>query len=239
MGLVKGWLIATVEGTAREVLMLFSRSKSTLPTPDEALPGRDTPVRVPAAHFVNGHPLTPPFPEGFQTAVFGMGCFWGAERKFWQTPGVWTTAVGYAGGHTPNPSYEEVCSGRTGHTEVVLVVFDPAVVSFDQLLAVFWENHDPTQGMRQGNDRGTQYRSAAFVSEGQLPATLASKDRFQAALSAKRYGEITTEIGVLPTFYYAEDHHQQYLAKVPNGYCGMGGTGVSCPIGTGVESSAS
>jgi peptide-methionine (S)-S-oxide reductase len=238
MGIVRGWVVGSLQRAAQEVLM-FSRAKATLPTPDEALPGRDTPMRVPAAHVVNGHPLTPPFAEGFQTAIFGMGCFWGAERTFWQTPGVWTTAVGYAGGHTPNPTYAEVCSGRTGHTEVVLVVFDPAVVSFDQVLATFWEGHDPTQGMRQGHDRGTQYRSAAYVSEAQLPAALASRDRFQAALAARRYGEITTEIGPAPTFYYAEDHHQQYLAKVPNGYCGMGGTGVSCPIGTGVEPSAS
>ena len=212
--------------------MLFSRSKSTLPTPDEALPGRTTPIPVPDAHFVNGHPLTPPFPDGFETVVFGMGCFWGAERTFWQTPGVWTTAVGYAGGHTPNPTYEEVCSGRTGHTEVVLVVFDPAVVSFDRILTVFWESHDPTQGMRQGNDVGTQYRSAAYAtSDVQLAAIEASRERYQAALSRARYGEITTEVGPAPDFYYAEHYHQQYLAKVPNGYCGIGGTGVSCPVG--------
>jgi peptide-methionine (S)-S-oxide reductase len=213
--------------------MLFARSsKLRLPTAEEALPGHADAVRVPAAHFVNGHALEPPFPEGFQQALFGMGCFWGAERKFWQTPGVWSTAVGYAGGITPNPRYEEVCSGMTGHAEVVLVVFDPAVISYDGVLKVFWEGHDPTQGMRQGNDVGTQYRSAVYCfDEAQRVAAEASRDRFQAALRAAGYGDITTEIADLPAFYYAEDYHQQYLAKVPNGYCGLGETGVSCPVG--------
>ncbi|MPY91582.1 MAG: peptide-methionine (S)-S-oxide reductase MsrA [Acidimicrobiia bacterium] len=212
--------------------MLFSRSKSTMPTAEEALPGRGTSVPVPVAHFVNGHPLVAPFPDGLQTAVFGVGCFWGAERVFWQTPGVWSTAAGYAGGFTPNPTYEEVCSGRTGHTEVVLVVFDPAAVSYDQLLSVFWEMHDPTQGMRQGNDMGTQYRSAVYAtSDAQLAAAEASRERFQGALRRAGHGEITSEIRPAPEFYYAEDYHQQYLAKVPNGYCGIAGTGVSCPVG--------
>src|SRR4051794_19917794 len=214
--------------------MLF-RSKSQMVTEDGALPGRtDQTMPVPEAHFVNGHPLQGPWPEGYQTAVFGLGCFWGAERVFWQTPGVWTTAVGYAGGFTPNPTYEEVCSGRTGHAEVVLVVFDPSVVSYDQLLTAFWEAHDPTQGMRQGNDAGTQYRSAVYLTDGgQAAAAAASRDRFNAALGDAGYGEITTEIAPLGQFWYAEPYHQQYLAKNPNGYCGLGGTGVSCPIGVG------
>ena len=187
---------------------------------------------VPASHFVNGHPIAPPFPEGLEQAVFGMGCFWGAERKFWQAPGVYSTAVGYAGGYTPNPTYREVCSGMTGHTEVVLVVFDPKVTSYDAILKVFWENHDPTQGMRQGNDVGTQYRSAVYTaSDAQHDAAQASRQRFQDQLTASRFGRITTEIAPAPPFYYAEDYHQQYLAKNPNGYCGLGGTGVSCPIG--------
>jgi peptide-methionine (S)-S-oxide reductase len=211
---------------------MFGKSKLRLPTPEEALSGRSDALVVPPAHFVNGHPLQPPFPEGFQQAVFGMGCFWGAERMFWQAPGVYTTAVGYAGGITPNPSYEEVCSGMTGHTEAVLVVFDPEVTSYAAMLKIFWENHDPTQGMRQGNDVGTQYRSAIYCGDDrQLAAAEASKEQFQAALSASRYGEITTEIRLAPAFYYAENYHQQYLAKVPNGYCGLGGTGVSCPVG--------
>jgi peptide-methionine (S)-S-oxide reductase len=214
--------------------MLF-RSKSQMVTEDGALSGRtDQTMPVPEAHFVNGHPLQGPWPDGFQTAVFGLGCFWGAERVFWQTAGVWTTAVGYAGGFTPNPTYEEVCSGRTGHAEVVLVVFDPAVVSYDQLLTVFWEAHDPTQGMRQGNDVGTQYRSAIYLTdEGQRAAAEASRDRFAAALVDAGYGEITTDIAPLGNFFYAEPYHQQYLAKNPNGYCGLRGTGVSCPIGVG------
>jgi peptide-methionine (S)-S-oxide reductase len=203
-----------------------------LPDPREALPGRTVPMRVPARHYVNGNPLQPPFPEGLQRAVFGMGCFWGAERKFWETPGVFTTAVGYAGGVTPNPTYEEVCSGLTGHAEVVLAVFDPSVVSYEDLLKVFWENHDPTQGMRQGNDIGTQYRSAIYVhDDAQRRAAEGSRVAFQQALSASGYGAITTEITNAPEFYYAEDYHQQYLAKNPGGYCGLGGTGVACPVG--------
>jgi len=215
--------------------MLFSRTKTQIPAANEALPGRDTPIPVVAPHHVNGARLTPPFPQGTQTAVLGLGCFWGAERKFWETPGVVVTAVGYAGGITPNPTYEEVCSGLTGHTEVVLVVFDPDQVSYDQLLQVFWESHDPTQGMRQGNDVGTQYRSAIYYyDEAQKVAAEASRDRYQAALRDRGYGQVTTEIREAPAFYYAEDYHQQYLSKVPNGYCGLGGTGVACPVGLGV-----
>ncbi len=188
-------------------------------------------------HAVNGHPIVPPFPEGLRTAVFGMGCFWGAERIFWRTPGVYSTAVGYAGGHTPNPSYQEVCSGRTGHTEAVLVVFDPAQISYAELLRVFWEGHDPTQGMRQGNDRGTQYRSAIYTTDaGQATEASASRSTYQQALTAAGRGQITTEIAPLRDFYYAEDYHQQYLERNKNGYCGLGGTGVACPVGTGVES---
>ena len=211
---------------------MFSSSKLRMPALGEALPGRDTPMEVPAAHAVNAAPLRGPFAAGLEVAVFGLGCFWGAERKFWQLPGVHTTAVGYAGGSTPNPTYEEVCSGRTGHTEAVLVVFDPSVISYDDLLKVFWENHDPTQGMRQGNDVGTQYRSAIYTySEAQREAALRSKTAFEDALSRSGYGPITTEIREAPEFYYAESYHQQYLAKNPNGYCGLGGTGVTCPIG--------
>jgi len=211
---------------------MFGRTKTRMIADDDALPGRDTPVAVPAKHFVNGHPLTPPFPEGMQQAVFGMGCFWGAERLFWQLDGVWTTAVGYAGGPTPNPTYNEVCSARTGHAEVVLVVFDPEIVAYEELLKVFWEGHDPTQGMRQGNDVGTQYRSAVYASDdSQRAAVEASRDRYQAVLDRAGYGPITTEIADAPRFYYAEDYHQQYLAKNPGGYCGIGGTGVSCPVG--------
>jgi peptide-methionine (S)-S-oxide reductase len=196
----------------------------------EALPGRDTPMRVPAAHLVNGHRLEPPFPAGLSRAVFGMGCFWGAERKFWSLPGVYSTAVGYAGGHTPNPTYREVCGGMTGHAEVVLVVFDPAVIRYEDLLTVFWEHHDPTQGMRQGNDAGTQYRSTIYVDDDRQRAIAeASRDAFQRELARAGYGRITTEIAIVSTFYYAEDYHQQYLAKNPGGYCGIGGTGVSCP----------
>ncbi|HYC13232.1 MAG TPA: peptide-methionine (S)-S-oxide reductase MsrA, partial [Stellaceae bacterium] len=202
------------------------------PTPESALPGRKTAMPVPAVHTVKGTPLKPPFPAGLETAVFGLGCFWGAERKFWQTPGVYTTAVGYAGGYTPNPTYEEACSGRTGHTEAVLVVFDPKQVSYEALLKVFWESHDPTQGMRQGNDVGTQYRSAIYTfSDAQARAAEASRAAYERALSAKGYGKITTEIRPAGEFYYAEDYHQQYLAKNPMGYCGLGGTGVSCPVG--------
>jgi peptide-methionine (S)-S-oxide reductase len=215
-----------------EVTMALFGRKNALPTPDQALPGRDETMPVPAAHFVNGHPLQAPFPDGLELAMFGLGCFWGAERLFWQTPGVYSTAVGYAGGITPNPTYQEVCSGRTGHTEAVLVVFDPAVVSYDQLLKVFWEGHNPTQGMRQGNDVGTQYRSGIYTfNDEQLAAAKTSRDMYQDVLNAAGYGEITTEILPAPTFYYAEDYHQQYLAKNPGGYCGLGGTGLSCPIG--------
>ncbi|MFM1891433.1 MAG: methionine-S-sulfoxide reductase [Pseudomonadota bacterium] len=207
---------------------MFSLSRKTeMPTPDQALPGRSEPMPVPARHFVLDAPLAPPFPAGLQQALFGMGCFWGAERRFWQLPGVATTAVGYAGGYTPNPSYDEVCTGRTGHNEVVLVVFDPQQLSYAELLQVFWEAHDPTQGMRQGNDVGTQYRSGVYVFDAaQRAAAERSRDRYQAALSAAGRGRITTEILDAPTFYYAEAFHQQYLAKNPSGYCGLGGTGV-------------
>ena len=206
--------------------------KFAMPSAAEALPGRQRRMPVPAVHEVNGHRLEAPFPAGLEQAVFGLGCFWGAERKFWRVPAVYTTAVGYAGGYTPNPTYEEVCSGRTGHAEVVLVVYDPKVVSYDSLLKVFWESHDPTQGMRQGNDTGTQYRSAiyAFTPE-QRRAAEESRAAYQQQLSAAGYGPITTEIADAGPFYYAEDYHQQYLAKNPNGYCGLGGTGVSCPVG--------
>jgi peptide-methionine (S)-S-oxide reductase len=215
---------------------LFSKAKTTLVDPQDALPGRHEPITVPARHEVLGNPLTPPWPEGFHQIVVAMGCFWGAERVFWQAPGVWTTAVGYAGGSTPNPSYEEVCSARTGHAEAVLVVFDPAVTSLDEMLRLFWENHDPTQGMRQGNDVGTQYRSAIlFGDNAQRAAAERSRDVFAAQLKAGGYGEITTEIAPLRDFYYAEGYHQQYLAKNPNGYCGLGGTGVSCPVGLGAS----
>jgi peptide-methionine (S)-S-oxide reductase len=213
--------------------MLFGRDKMQMVAPEEALPGHDHRVfSVPATHAVLGTRLEPPFPDGLERAVFGLGCFWGAERLFWQTEGVYSTAVGYAGGYTPNPTYEEVCSGRTGHTEAVLVVYDPARVSYDELLRVFWEGHDPTQGMRQGNDRGTQYRSAIYVAdEAQLKAAEASRDAYQAKLAGAGYGEITTEIAPAGEFWYAEDYHQQYLHKNPMGYCGIGGTGVSCPVG--------
>ncbi|MGB6297797.1 MAG: peptide-methionine (S)-S-oxide reductase MsrA [Rivularia sp. (in: cyanobacteria)] len=206
--------------------------KLTIPTPQEALPGRKETMPVPEKHHVNGNPLKPPFPEGMEKAVFGMGCFWGAERKFWQLDGVYTTAVGYAAGSTPNPTYKEVCSGMTGHNEVVLVVYDPKKVSYEQLLKTFWESHNPTQGMRQGNDSGTQYRSGIYTySEDQKKLAEASKDSYQQALKEAGYGDITTEILDASEFYYAEDYHQQYLAKNPNGYCGLGGTNVSCPVG--------
>jgi peptide-methionine (S)-S-oxide reductase len=209
--------------------------KIKLPSKSEALPGRAERMTVPARHFVNGAPLSEPFPPGTERALFGIGCFWGAERKFWQTPGVVTTAVGYAAGHTPNPTYREVCSGQTGHSEVVLVVFDPKQVSYDELLKVFWENHDPTQGMRQGNDVGTQYRSGIYYyDDAQRRAAETSRDAYQGQLAKARYGAITTEILPAPEFYYAEDYHQQYLAKNPDGYCGIGGTGVTCPVGLGV-----
>ncbi|MEE9101250.1 peptide-methionine (S)-S-oxide reductase MsrA [Pseudomonas nitroreducens] len=204
--------------------------KLELPSSAQALPGRESPMPVPEAHYVNGRPLTAPFPAGLQQIVLGLGCFWGAERRFWQQPGVWVTAVGYAGGLTPNPTYDEVCSGLTGHSEVVLVVFDPRETSIEALLKVFWESHDPTQGMRQGNDTGTQYRSAVYwFDQVQKAAIEASRAAFQKELSAKGYGEITTEIREVPPFYYAEAYHQQYLAKNPNGYCGLGGTGVCLP----------
>ncbi|WGV28647.1 peptide-methionine (S)-S-oxide reductase MsrA [Halotia branconii] len=210
--------------------------KSVMPTPEEALSGRTQPISVPDRHYVNQNQLKPPYPEGLEKALFGLGCFWGAERKFWQLKGVYTTAVGYAAGYTPNPTYEEVCSGRTGHNEVVLVVFDPQLISYAELLKVFWESHNPTQGMRQGNDTGTQYRSGIYVySESQRQLAQASKDTYQQALNGAGYGEITTEILDAPELYYAEAYHQQYLAKNPNGYCGLGGTNVSCPVGV-VES---
>jgi peptide-methionine (S)-S-oxide reductase len=221
--------------------MLFSnRNKLTLPGAEDALPGRDTTMPVPSNHTVLGTPLTPPFPEGIEVAYFGLGCFWGAERAFWTLPGVYTTAVGYQGGATPNPSYDEVCSGRTGHTEAVLVAFDPTKISYDDLLKTFWEVHNPTQGMRQGNDSGTQYRSAVYtVGEAQAKAADLSARRYGDALARAGRGEITTEIAPAGPFYYAEDYHQQYLsdAKNPGGYCSMSGTGVSCPIGTGVSAS--
>jgi len=211
--------------------MWMSRKKLSIPSAADALPGRAATMPVPDEHFVNGHPLQPPFPAGLETAIFGLGCFWGAERIFWQLPGVYTTAVGYAGGHTRNPSYEEVCSGMTGHTEAVLVVYDPKQVSYDALLKAFWESHDPTQGMRQGNDVGTQYRSAIYATTPeQKRRAEASRAAYQQALERAGGGTISTEIREAPPFYYAEDYHQQYLAKNPNGYCGLGGTGVSCPL---------
>jgi peptide-methionine (S)-S-oxide reductase len=216
--------------------MFLTRHKTELREPADTLPGREHPLPVPSRHEVLGTPLSPPFPEGFERAIFGMGCFWGAERIFWQAPGIYTTAVGYAGGATPNPTYEEVCSARTNHAEVVLAVFDPAETSYEAMLKLFWENHDPTQGMRQGNDVGTQYRSAIlWTSEAQRDAAIASREAFARSLGAAGYGDITTEIAQAGPFYYAESYHQQYLAKNPNGYCGLGGTGVACPIGTGAR----
>ena len=210
----------------------FAKKASQLLPAESTLPGRKDKMRVAGKHLVKGNPMTPPFPEGMETVQFGMGCFWGAERIFWQLPGVWTTAVGYSGGTTPNPTYEEVCSGRTNHTEAVLVVFDPNLITREELFKVFWESHDPTQGMRQGNDTGSQYRSALYTyGDEQMKAALATRDAFQQALDKRNYGKITTEIKPAPEFFYAEDYHQQYLAKNPNGYCGLGGTGVSCPIG--------
>jgi len=218
---------------------MWSKKPSTIPSKKEALPGRSERMPVPDAHFVNAHRLAPPFPDGLSRALFAMGCFWGAERKFWQTPGVYTTAVGYAGGYTPNPTYEEVCSGRTGHTEVVLVVFDPKKLSYEQLLRVFWESHDPTQGMRQGNDVGTQYRSAVlWTSEAQRAAAERSRDAYQRVLADAGHGRITTEIAAAGEFFYAEPYHQQYLAKNPNGYCGLGGTGVACPVGVAAQAAS-
>ena len=207
-------------------------NKTRIPAKDDALPGRSDAMTVPDAHFVNGAPIKGPFPAGLEQAVFGLGCFWGAERKFWQQPGVYSTAVGYAAGYTPNPTYREVCSGMTGHNEAVLVVFDPKKVSYEKLLKIFWENHNPTQGMRQGNDVGTQYRSGIYTyGDAQARAAQASKEAYEAMLRRSGYGGITTEILPAPEFYFAEDYHQQYLAKNPRGYCGLGGTGVSCPIG--------
>jgi peptide-methionine (S)-S-oxide reductase len=218
--------------------MFLFREKTKMIDAERALPGRDTPIAVPERHDVLGTPLTPPFPANMETLVVGMGCFWGAERLFWQLDGVYTTAVGYAGGYTPNATYEEVCSGSTGHAEVVLVVFDPAKVSREEILRTFWEGHDPTQGMRQGNDVGTQYRSAIYYStDEQRAAAEASRDRYQESLTAAGHGEITTEIVPTGPFYYAEGYHQQYLAKNPNGYCGLGGTGVACPVGLGAQAS--
>ena len=216
--------------------MFLFREKTKMIDPDRALPGRDTPIPVPAKHDVLGTPLQPPFPDGLEQIVVGMGCFWGAERLFWTLDGVYTTAVGYAGGYTPNPTYEEVCSGSTGHAEVVLVVFDPARISREEILRTFWEGHDPTQGMRQGNDVGTQYRSAIYVADdAQRAAAEASRDAYQRALAEAGKGELTTEIRPAGPFYYAESYHQQYLAKNPNGYCGLGGTGVACPVGLGLR----
>jgi peptide-methionine (S)-S-oxide reductase len=215
--------------------MLSFKKSLDLPTADAALPGRPQPIPTASTHFINGHPLKGPYPDGLETAVFAMGCFWGVERIFWKIPGVHVTAAGYAAGITPNPTYEEVCSGRTAHTEVVLVVFDPKAVTYEALLKAFWENHDPTQGMRQGNDIGTQYRSGIYVTnDAQAAAAVESKEAYQQALSAKGLGTISTEIAAAGPFYFAEDYHQQYLAKNPNGYCGIGGAGVVCPIGLGV-----
>jgi len=215
---------------------MFSKKPPTIPSKAEALPGRAEKMAVPDTHFINKNRITSPFPDGLSRAMFGMGCFWGAERKFWQLRGVYSTAVGYAGGHTPNATYREVCTGMTGHNEVVLVVFDPRTISYEALLKVFWENHDPTQGMRQGNDVGTQYRSGVYVfDEAQRAAAERTRDAFQKQLNAAGYGAITTEIVPAPDFYYAEDYHQQYLAKNPDGYCGLGGTGVTCPVGVGAS----
>jgi peptide-methionine (S)-S-oxide reductase len=229
-------ILADGEIKRRRTMWQFLRKKTEMPTADRALPGRAAPgFTVPAKHFVNGNRIQPPFPAGLEKAMFGMGCFWGAERKFWEAPGGYATAVGYAAGLTPNPTYQEVCSGRTGHNEVVMVWFDPTKTSYEALLRVFWENHDPTQGMRQGNDVGTQYRSGIYTfSADQKETAEASRAVFQRELAKNRMGAITTEILDAPAFYYAEDYHQQYLAKNPGGYCGLGGTGVSCPIGLGV-----
>ncbi len=220
-------------------MLFFSRDKTNMVAPEDALPGRDEPLPVPERHAVLGTPLRPPFPDGLEQVGVGMGCFWGAERIFWRLPGVYTTAVGYAGGYTPNPTYEEVCSAKTGHAEVVLVVFDPKEISFEEILRAFWEGHDPTQGMRQGNDVGTQYRSALYwTSEAQREAAERSRDRYAAELRDAGYGEITTELAPDGELFYAEDYHQQYLEKNPNGYCGIGGTGVACPVGLGVSQGA-
>jgi peptide-methionine (S)-S-oxide reductase len=220
-------------------MAFFFKNKSVMPDPKSALPGRDTPIRTAATHFVSGVPLKGPYPEGSEIAMFGLGCFWGAEKDFWQLPGALVTAVGYSGGYTPNPTYEEVCSGQTGHNEVVRVVFDPRRISYEKLLKTFWESHNPTQGMRQGNDVGAQYRSGIYTySEEQAREAQASKDAYQSELRARGYGPITTEIAPAGEFYFAEDYHQQYLAKNPQGYCGLGGTGVSCPVGLGARQTA-
>ncbi|MEM8545626.1 MAG: peptide-methionine (S)-S-oxide reductase MsrA [Cyanobacteria bacterium P01_H01_bin.119] len=217
-------------------MVLFGFGKKlSMPSQEDALPGRSEAIPVPDQHYVNGNPIQPPFPEGIETAIFGLGCFWGAERKFWQADGVYSTAVGYAAGHTPNPTYQEVCTGQTGHNEVVLVAYDPGKISYEQLLKIFWESHNPTQGMRQGNDVGTQYRSGIYTySDDQRKLAEASLEAYQKALSEAGYGKITTEVLDAPSFYYAESYHQQYLAKNPNGYCGLGGTNVACPVGLGV-----
>ncbi len=221
------------------ILSLLGGRPSAMPSRDQALPGRAEAIPTAETHFVNGRPLKGPYPDGLETALFGLGCFWGAERVFWKIPGVYVTVVGYAGGHTPNPTYREVCTGMTGHNEVVRVVYDPKTVSYETLLKAFFEAHDPTQGMRQGNDVGTQYRSGIYVTgEAQREAAEAAKAAYAKALAAKGYGAVTTEIGEAPEFYFAEDYHQQYLAKNPNGYCGLGGTGVSCPVGVGVPAAA-
>lgn len=221
--------------------MFFARKKAAMPAADTALKGRTTPIPTAETHFINGHKLKGPYPAAIETAMFGLGCFWGAERKFWQLgDGIHVTAVGYAAGFTPNPNYDEVCSGQTGHNEVVLVAFDPKTISYGQLLKTFWETHDPTQGMRQGNDMGTQYRSGIYTySAAQKAEAIASKDAYAKVLGANGFSPVTTEILDAPEFYFAEDYHQQYLAKVPHGYCGLGGTGLSCPIGTGVSTAAS
>ena len=237
--MARGSANAYIHGQPKTEFPMFQilRKSTNMPTRDEALPGREQAIPTASKHFVNDTPLKGEIPEGMEEAMFGMGCFWGVERMFWKVPGVWSTMVGYAGGYTPNATYEEVCSGRTGHNEVVRVIYDPSKVSYEQLLKVFWEGHDPTQGMRQGNDRGTQYRSGIYTyTEGQREAAEASRKAMQPKLSEAGYGQITTEIEDAPEFYYAEDYHQQYLAKNPGGYCGLGGTGVSCPIGTGVAS---
>jgi peptide-methionine (S)-S-oxide reductase len=233
-------IVHGVSGSCGYALNMFGlQSKMTMVEPERALPGRDQEMRVAERHAVLGTPLKPPFPAGLERAIVGMGCFWGAERVFWQAPGVYTTAVGYAGGFTPNPSYEEVCSGRTGHTEAVLVVFDPAKTSYEEILRLFWENHDPTQGMRQGNDAGTQYRSAIYyTTDEQRRIAEATRDAFSERLGKAGYPEVTTEIAPAGPFYYAEDYHQQYLEKNPWGYCGLGGTGVSCPVGVGASAAA-
>ncbi len=220
-------------------MAFFFKNKSVMPDPKSALPGRDNAIRTATTHFVSGAPLKGPYPEGSEIAMFGLGCFWGAEKDFWQLPGVLVTAVGYSGGYTPNPTYEEVCSGQTGHNEVVRVVYDPKLISYEKLLKTFWESHNPTQGMRQGNDTGTQYRSGIYTcSEAQAREANASKEAYQSELTARGYGAITTEIVPAQEFYFAEDYHQQYLAKNPRGYCGLGGTGVSCPVGLGAKQTA-